>query len=475
MPALQAPGTLRVRPAWLVVALLLAVGSYQLNNTMVAPANPQIINGLGTTTAAIGLAQTLFFLVSAIASVVVTRLSDWVGRRRALLAILGVMILGEALCAIAPSAAVYIAGRAISGSSGAVFAFAFLILRETMTLVGFSRALAIIAAIKSGVGGFESVAGGAIADFLGFRGVFWFMIAFTGVAMVAARWAIPEVRVVERQRLDWPGSVTISLGFTGVLVALSQGGSWGWGDVRTLGFLIGGVVFLALFPVVERRHPQPLMNASRLASRASWPLLATNVLVLAGAFAATGFVVPLLSQSTSGGFGMSATLSALLYVMPVSTVGFLVAPIAGWLAPRVGWRRLLVGGLGATVAAMVVLSLFASDPVVVFAVIVVLGGCYTGLVLTSLDGLGVLLSPPDSPGSLTGLNTAAFGVGASLGTAIASTVITQISGSKAGNIAGFTGALWVCTGLALAGLLVSLLIPREGVGVVDDENAVRTS
>lgn len=462
-PAITARGPI----VWLVVALLLAVGSYQLNNTMIAPANPFIIQDLNTDTATVGLAQTLFLLVGAISAIIVTRISDWTGRRRALLWSLGLLAVGTLIAALAPNVGVYLVGRTISGMCGAVFAFAFLILRDVLNLRTFSRALAVIAAVKAGLGGVEAVLAGAIVDSLGFRAIFWTMLGFTLIAMLVVRLAVPETLSATRQRLDWAGSLTIAGGLTGVSLVLSQGGKWGWASWPTLTLIVIGVGLLVLFPFVENRQTTPLMRTSELRSRSAWPLLLTNVLVLAGAFAATGFVLPLLAQNAAAGFGMPATTAALLYVMPVSLVGFLIAPIAGTIAPRAGWRSILHVGLLITVIAMVVLAMF-TQPGVAFAIAIVLGAFYTGMVLTALDGLGVLLASRDEPGALTGFNTAAFGVGASLGVAVTGGVITQLQVGGAPTHTGYVAALWVCAGLVIAGSLVSLLIPNRNVGIVAD-------
>lgn len=459
------------KTAWLVTALLLAVGSFQLNNTMIAPANPFIIRELHTDTATVGLAQTLFLLMSAISAIVVTRISDWTGRRRALLASLAVLVVGDIICALAPSIGWFLVGRTIGGLCGAVFAFAFLILKDVLTLGTFSRALAVIAAVKSGLGGFESVAGGAIVDSLGFRAIFWTMIGFTLIAAVAIRFAVPEVFTAAKQRLDWLGCLVIAGGLTGISVALSQGGKWGWTSPQALICLLGGVALLCLLPPVERRATAPLMAPEELRSRQAWPVLTTNVLTLAGAFAATGFVLPLMAQNAAAGFGMNAVTASLLYVMPVSAVGFLFAPLAGWLAPRIGWRTILLTGMVVTIVAVAVLAFNSHSPSVAFAMAIVLGAFYTGMVLTSLDGLGVLLSSKTSPGSLTGFNTAAFGIGASLGVALTGGIIAGMQVGGHPTHAGYTAALWACAALVFAGGLFALFIPKSGVGVVQDESA----
>lgn len=452
--------------AWLVTALLLAVGSYQLNNTMVAPANAQIIESLHTDTATVGLAQTLFAMVGAISAIVVTRISDWTGRRRALLFSLGVLVVGNVIVALAPGAGVYLAGRALSGMCGAVFAFAFLILHDLLDLKTFSKALAVIAAIKAGLGGIEAVVSGSIVDAFGYRAVFWCMVAFTLAAVVCVYFVVPEITPAEKRLLDWQGSLTIALGLAGLCLTLSQGGKWGWSSPGTLAALIGGTVFLCSFPFVEKRVKEPLIQTGELGSRQAWPLLLTNVLTLAGAGAATLFVLPLLAQNAAGGFGMSATTAALMYTMPVSVVGFAFAPVAGAFAPRIGWRVILIAGLIVTVAGLGVLAAFSDSPAVAFAVTLVLGACYTGLVLTALDGLGVLLSSSEAPGALTGFNTAAFGIGVSLGVAVSGGIITQHQVDGVPTHSGYATALWTCAGLAFLGLLVSFLIPRGNVGVV---------
>ncbi|MGW0667213.1 MFS transporter [Streptomyces sp. NPDC002746] len=453
--------------AWLVTALLLSVGSYQLNNTMVAPANPQIIESLHTDTATVGLAQTLFAIVGAISAIVVTRISDWTGRRKALMFSLIALVVGNVVVALAPGVGLYLAGRAMSGMCGAVFAFAFLILHDLLDLRTFSKALAVIAAVKAGLGGIEAVVSGSIVDSFGYRGVFWCMVAFTAVAAVCVYFVVPETTAAEKRRLDWQGSLTIGIGLTGLSLAMSQGGKWGWTSTGTVTAAAVALVFLSAFPFVEKRVKEPLIRTSELGSRRAWPLLLTNILTLAGAGAATLFVLPLLAQNAAGGFGMSATHAALLYTMPVSLVGFAFAPVAGTVAPRTGWRVILITGLVVTVVGLALLAAFSDSPGVAFAMTLVLGACYTGLVLTALDGLGVLLSSAEAPGALTGFNTAAFGIGASLGIAVSSGIITQLQVGGAPTHHGYATALWTCTGLAFLGLLVSFVIPRTGVGTVE--------
>lgn len=94
---------------------------------------------------------------------------------------------------------------------------------------------------------------------------------------------------------------------------------------------------------------------------------------------------------------------------------------------------------------------------VVFAKVAVLGVAYNGVILTTINGLGVVMSPPEAPGALPGLNSAAFGIGASLGIGIVAPIVAI------GTAGGYVTALWVSFGITVLALGAALLIkPRPG-------------
>ena len=81
-----------------------------------------------------------------------------------------------------------------------------------------------------------------------------------------------------------------------------------------------------------------------------------------------------------------------------------------------------------------------------------LGVFYNGLTLTAINGLGVILSPKDSPGSLPGLNGACFGIGAGLGIAIVAPV------AAAGTYSSYQSAMWISVGITVVALVASLWV-----------------
>lgn len=472
MTTTNAPITSRGRVFWLVFALFLAVGSYQINNSMVGPANAQIIQSLHSDPATIGLGQTLFLLVGAVSAIIVTRIGDWAGRRRFLLLSILVLMAGTLLTAIAPNAGVFVVGRAIAGVSGAVYSFAYLICIDNFTLKTFSMAIAIIAACKGGLGGIESVASGFLVDSFGFRSIFWVMLGFNAIAVIVGRALIPESPKLKVERIDWPGAILISGGLTAVSLVLAKGSKWGWLSVPTILIFLVGIAALVAFALVERRAATPLMRTSELKSRNVWPLLTANIVILSGGFSAVLFLLPILAQNTAAGFGMNALETALVFSMPASIIGFPAAVLAGKLAPRVGWRVILLVGMALTCAGLILLAAFSTNAPVAFAVNLGLGVVFTGFVYTALDSLGVLLASKDAPGALPGFNSAAFGIGASLGIALIGGLVTTLQVDGHATHTGYMTALWVCAGLAIVGGLIAMLIPKTGVGAVRDE-AVR--
>ena len=129
------------RAALLISTLLLGVLSFQLNASMVTPALPQIAASFGQSADSAAPVQSMFFLAGAIAGPVIGRWSDFIGRRAALLLVLGIMGAGTILCIAAPTLPLLIAGRFLQGVSSAVFALAYIVLSENLQAKVFGTSL----------------------------------------------------------------------------------------------------------------------------------------------------------------------------------------------------------------------------------------------------------------------------------------------------------------------------------------------
>jgi predicted MFS family arabinose efflux permease len=445
-----------------MAALLCGVIAFQLNASMVAPAVPEIARRLNSTPSLVGISQTLFFLVGGIAGVVLTRYSDHAGRRKILIDSLAAMSVGTVVAMLAPNVAVLCAGRLLQGASGSVFQITYLILRDILTPKQFGPALGLVTAISCGVGGADQFLGGMLSDHWGFRSIFLVILAVGIIAIALTVRYVPESTADSPGSMDWLGAAALSAALIFVNLGVASGGARGWATPTTASLLAAALASFAAFWFIEKRRTYPLISTTHLKSRQIWPIVATTLATLTGVFAAINFTVVVFSQDSRAGYGMSATASALLFLSPAAAMGVLAAPFTGWLAPRLGWRAVMWSGLSLTIAALVVSTLFLGHKWIVLAAFALLGIFYNGLALTTINGLGVILSPNDAPGALPGLNGACFQIGAGLGIAIVAPVIGS------GTYASYQEAMWISTAIAIVALFASLWV--QGAAGQAEEN-----
>jgi predicted MFS family arabinose efflux permease len=435
-----------------LTALLFGVIAFQLNASMVAPAVPEMARKLASTPGLVGISQTVFFLVGGIAGIVLTRYGDLAGRRKILLYSLIVMCAGTIVAMLAPNVAILCLGRLLQGACGSVYQIAYLILRDILTPIQFGPALGLVTAISGGVAGADQFLGGMLSDHWGFRSIFFviLMVGFIAIALTVI--SVPESTAASPGSMDWPGAAALSAALIFVNLGVSRGGSNGWASLAAASLLAAALACFLAFWFIEKRRPHPLISTTHLKSRQMWPIVATTLATLTGIFAAINFTIVVFSQDHRAGYGMSAAASALLFLSPAAAIGLLAAPITGWLAPRVGWRAIMWTGLSLCIATLLVVSLLLDHKWIVFAAFASLGVFYNGLALTTINGLGVILSPADAPGSLPGLNGACFQIGAGLGIALVAPVVAS------GTFAGYQEAMWISVAIVVMALFASLWV-----------------
>lgn len=457
-PIIEGTPATRNRPTTplLITSLLLGVLSFQLNASMVTPALPNIGASFNADPASVAQVQSMFFLAGAISGPVMGRWSDFLGRRKALLLVLGIMAAGTVLCLVAPTLSVLVIGRFLQGTSSALFALAYIVLRENLDPRMFGTSVGILAAVNGGVAGVDGYVGGLMTEAFGFKSIFLVVLGLSAVAAASIAAVVPAGRPPSSStsgRMDWWGAAALSVFLVCLSYFVTTGSGSGWGSVQALLLAGATVVAFGCFCAVEKHRSSPLIAVHHLRSRNVWTVIATTVLTLTGIFALMNFTVVLLSQDAVSGYGLTASISALLFLTPAALIGVFAAPLAGWLTSRTGWIKTLRIGTAMSLLCVIAAALFADNQWAVLAAVASLGIFYNGFFLTAINGLSVLLSPKDAPGSLPGLNGASFGTGASLGVAL----VAPWAGLATSE--GYTVALWVSVAVTAAAFLVSLLVP----------------
>jgi MFS family permease len=167
-----------------------------------------------------------------------------------------------------------------------------------------------IAGLAVGSGGMFSSTGDNLVDHHGWRSVLWFRFALQLVGGLLVLAVVPESPIRNRVRIDWLGATLIGAGVGILLLGLSMGATWHWGDTRTLACMLAGIALLGAWVAAESRVKEPLMDLSLLRSRSITTIVITSMFAGA-ALAGAATLLPMMVQTPHGlggnyGFGLTA-------------------------------------------------------------------------------------------------------------------------------------------------------------------------
>lgn len=444
-----------------ITAMCTVVVSYGLLQTMLVPTIGVLQRDLNTTTAAASWAVlSAMLLASAVITPVASRIGDRFGKRRVLLWMLTIFLAATLAAVAAPNIGALIACRAVQGVSLTLLPLTFAILREALPAARVHGGLAAASGLVSGTAGVGLLVGGLVVDHASWRWLFVIGAVPVLIALImTARW-IPESRGRHPGRLDLWGTALMTGGLLALLLAITQGPTWGWTSARVLGLFGGAVAVLAVFVTVEQRVAHPVVDLALLTKR---PLTAAHLggLLLGVNQFAVYVALPKLAElpTDNNGFGLSVTGAALVLVP-----GTLLTMPASWAAPgianRFGVRTPLATGLlcGAIGTALLAVAHGSVWHAVLDYAIASLGW---GLAMSALPRMVNAACPPAQSGSANGLNTVARTVGGALGGQIAAAVLAGWT-APAGANTGFTVAFSIAAGVAaIGGLLLPLWLFRD--------------
>ncbi|MDU1223824.1 MFS transporter [Varibaculum cambriense] len=446
-----------------MTALLVACFAFQLNASMLSPALVLMEKELNTTAAMIGLTQTVFFTAAALFSLFLPRLGDMIGRRKLLTSMMVLTAVGcviSALAGVTGSVALLFIGRTIQGVAGPTVPLCLIMLRVAVPdPKRYGTLMGVITAINGGIAGVDAIAGGWLAQNFGFESVFWTMAVIAVIAAFAVRFLTDESTIDQPQPMDWLGTFYLVVAVGSALIAINeiaklQNANW----LVVIGLIIAAAIFFMLFWRQEGNTEYPLVTRHYLSSRSTWALLLTTVLTMTGIFAIMNGIVPSIAQDTNFGAGLGADVVSFWTLTPYALAGLVMGPVAGTLAGRFGYRRVLRYGLiGALISLAILMFTMNGAAAWMLLVVSILAGLtYAGTVNIMLNGLGIVLSPSDNPGYLPGLNAGAFNLGAGISFAVLYAVMTSLGGGYGGHLGAIiTGAI-----LLLLALGTSFLIPK---------------
>jgi EmrB/QacA subfamily drug resistance transporter len=430
--------------------------AFALQQTMIVPALPSLQRDLHTTTAWAAWFLTAFLLVMAVSTPILGKLGDQYGKERFLLISLGLFFVGCVAAIFAWNVWSLIAFRALQGFGGAVFPLSFAIIYDEFPREKVGQGVGMISAILGVGGGLGLVLSGVLIDQLSWRWLFIVGAVAVGVAAVLVWRFVPESPVKTESRLDPLGAFLLAALLTSLLLALTEGPSWGWGSSRIVGLLVAAVALTYIWIRVELRVPEPLVDMRMMVQRT---VLFTNLTAVFAGFAMFGsfVLVPNLMQLHGHyGFGLSPTLTG-LYLLPGGVLGLFAGPLAGKLGTRFGSRLPLVLGM---VLAALGIAFFALAHVHPWQISVgmVFIGIGVPFAYAAMAKLIVDAVRPTETGVATGMNTVMRTVGGVIGGQVGAALLTSdtIGRTHVPAESAFVIAFWISAGVALLGALFAL-------------------
>lgn len=429
--------------------------------SLVAPALPAIQHDLHVRAASAAWILTAYLLSASVLTPILGRLGDMFGKEHTLVAVLVALAAGTLLAAVASSLPLMILGRVVQGAGGAIFPLAFGIIRDEFPRERVPQGIALMSAIIGIGGGLGIVLAGPIVEAFSYHWLFWFPLGLVVISIVATLLFVPESPIKSPGRINWAGALLLSVWLVCLLVGITEGSTWGWGDARTLGLFASAIVVCVAWIAAEQRAAEPLVDMTMMRIRGVWTVNAAAFLVGAGMYSSFILIPQFVEMPSSAGFGFAASVTqAGLFLLPSTVMMLFVSPLAGRLASRVGARFPLVAGCVVTAISFGTLAA-AHDHSIEIYVAAGLLGIGIGLAFASLANLIVDAVRPEQTGVATGVNTVMRSLGGSVGSTIGATVISNTV--QAGGLpteGGFTAAFAIAAVACGLAVLASLLVPR---------------
>jgi len=452
-------------PPWAITAVLCISGTVvALQQTLVVPLLPDFPKILNTSADNTSWLITATLLTGAVATPIVSRLADMVGKRLMMLISMLAMVAGSILAASAASLVPLVAGRALQGFASALIPVGISILRDELPRERVTSAVALMSATL-GIGAAIGLPlSGVIYTHLGWHAIFWLSAASGVVLIVAVLAVVPESSLRTRGSFDYLGALLLSAALTSLLLAITKGGTWGWTSENTLLLFISTGVLLVIWVPFELRVGSPLVDLRTSARR---PVLLTNI-----ASVMVGFAMYCNNLSTTqqlqmpkiSGYGFElSVIAAGLGMLPAGLAMVALAPVSATITKRYGAKStLIVGAL--VLAAGYIGRVFLTGSVwhvVLGATVVSMG---TAISYAAMPTLIMRAVPITETAAANGLNSLLRALGTSTASAMVAVILTSTV-VRHGPVAlpsldAFKHIFWAAALAALVAVAVALALPR---------------
>ncbi len=401
------------------------------------------------------------------------RMADLLGRRRLFMAGLVLFSFASLLGGLSTSEGQLIAFRALQGLGAALLAPSALSMVTNMFAEGAERnkALGVWGAVSGSGGAAGVLLGGVLTEYLGWEWVLWVNVPIGVIAaFLAPRLLVESRKEAETKSFDALGAVTVTAGLSLLVYGLVNTVSAGWGSSETFLLLALAAALLAVFVATELRSRAPLVPFRIFGLRTLTGANVVGLLVGASLFAMFFFLSRYMQQV----LGYSALKAGLSY-LPLALCIIVSAGAASVLVTKLGFKPVLIAGMGLIAVALVWFAQVPPDGTYVANLLgpMILAALGLGFAFVPVTIAAVSNISPDDSGLASGLINTSQQVGGALGLAVLGTIASSrtndlIAAAPGDPSAlpdalteGFQLAFLAGAGFAVLGIIMTLVLVRS--------------
>ncbi|HET7590361.1 MAG TPA: MFS transporter [Solirubrobacterales bacterium] len=402
------------RKWWTLVLVSVATFMLLLDVTIVNVALPDIQRGLNASLSSLQWVVDAYSLTLAAFLLTAGSLGDRLGRRRVFTIGFGTFTFASFLCGISGDPTLLNLARGLQGVGGAgMFATSLALIGQEFHGKDRATAFGVWGAVVGGAVAVGPLIGGVITENFGWEWIFFVNVPIGIAAMALTERKIVNVAAQDPEPVDLPGLVAFSLALFLLIFGLIRGNPEGWDSTVIVACLVAAAVLLLAFIAIERRSNHPMLDLTLFRKHAFNGVSAVAFTLSAGMFAMFLY----LTIYIQGVLDFSP-LEAGLRFLPLTVLGFVVAPISGSLSHRVPIRILL--GAGMTLVGIGLLLMHGLGPGSAWTALLagfVIAGIGIGTTNPGIGQAAIAVVPVEKSGMGSGINTTFRQVGIATGVA----------------------------------------------------------